>query len=268
MTDTAPTQPEASGLPDSLTARIAMAREGLEARLGKPASLIGIPRQLALRLAGEQAQATGKQLVDAHVAALLDGRLDTVLLMLGDLPVLAMPMPQAVVAAWTWPAPRFMADEGLVEHPDYPTMPFSCFLWDNGRKNQIPDLTRKAHDWAREQCQRPACHIVPALDLAEQARPLTYGPAGMARGLAVEDLAEDEAEAWSQFEAGLEAEKPTILRAIAAEGNYTLMLRNVSPEFIDKAKAALAGLELAVEAAEREGGAVSLTLTPLTIIAR
>lgn len=246
MPDT--TQPEVEAFaplpPETpiLTVLATMARQ-CRAKLGKPPSFMAIPRKLALVLAGERAQEKQTIIEDGFARACLDGRIPALLLAVPvepdgpAIPVIAIDMPSPLAAAWTWPVPRFAANEGFEEHPVYAACPFSRRLWDGGEPERIPQLTKRLLAFCHEHAKSKAAPVFqPVVGQHDRARPLA-----MPAQAEPEALPDDPALAWATIEAGLDEHGSLIEAELAKRGVYGMEFDGeLAPEIVGKFKAAFA----------------------------
>lgn len=256
------------GPPETLLAIIDKLKADCAAKGGNPCSLIGIPRELALRLAGEWAERQKKIVTPGQIETLLDGRIAEVLLALDELPVLAMPMPGAIVCAWTWPFRQYKENGGFCEHPDYPSLPFSTYMWDAGMGVEIPRFLEQTRQEAIEITARPSICFEPCMHLMASCRPLNNGPITGTAALEVETLSDDEAIAFAQFQMGLDDNEGAIQRALTEQGGYAIKLRNMTQDFLARVKQEFATRlnALAEVAPPDEHGFQLVTVTPNKII--
>lgn len=226
MTDDTDTQPTPAAetfapLPGDtpmLTVLATLARQ-LRAKTGKPPSFMAVPRKLALTVAGERAAQKQTMLEDGFMRACLDGRLPAILLAVPvepdgpAVPVVALEMPSPLAAAWTWPVPRFAANEGFEEHPVYAACPFSRYLWDKGEGTRIPQLTKKLLEWCVSRIQTQAAPVhQPVIGQEAQARPLVVSTGE------AEPLPDDPAIALAAVEASMEERAAQIAKDLEVRG--------------------------------------------------
>jgi hypothetical protein len=203
----------------------------VQVKTGKPASFLAVPRKLAVVIAGDRAAQVGKPLLPSQMQALLDGRLQEVLLVIPGptgqpLPVVCLPMVAPLAGGWNWPLPRYARDGIVCEHPEYPSLPFSTQMWDNDQKEEIPHRCNKLRQFIADQAKRHATVAhQPVTGQFEAARPLQMPTPAQA-----ERLPEDPMLAWATLEAGLEEKAADIRGSIERKGAFGMEFDGELPE--------------------------------------
>lgn len=227
MTDALPELP-----PRPLLACIRALMAACEQQHGRPASVIGIPREFAAELAQERAEERGQGMSLDHMRALVDPQIKDALMALDEMPILAFPMVGQIIAAWTFPLPRFKEVEGFCEHPDYAAAPFSKLMFNYDAEhgtNRTPSLCRRV----REACAALTMKEAVLSDMT--ALPRLAHLAKMDVGQQEpepESLSADPAIARGQLMEGLDEMDPVIRQALEQQGSYSVEATKPNEQFV------------------------------------
>lgn len=256
----------------TLLSLVRQVQQRLQETTGKPASLVAIPRDLAIVLAGEWAQEVRQDINPAQMGVLMDPAHEELVLALDDLPVIAMPLPGAFVAGWTTPFKRYKEDLGWGEHETIPTLPWSAWLAEQHAnpqeaKARITALCAQVKREAQEISARPAPYFTPlTAELVSSGRMSAKTPT---KEVDREELHEDPAIAWQQVLDGMEEHADAIQTALDTQARYDMMIVQPSADFLKRFADAVLERFAAVVASEPTDvpGVVRLVFTPSKIVA-
>lgn len=200
----------------------------------KPISLAAIPRQLALTIVGDYAAET-KRILPTGMLSALSHKVNPreILLVIDDVPTLAMYSDVPMFACWTWPGPPVgQALREVEENPDVPGLPhypglidqpeYEMMKWINDASKQARALT----------FAKAANGSLPALlQMPEDWREFNE-PGVCDDGLIHESLSDDSAIAFEQFKDSLKEKVGEIEYGLKSDDGYAFMLKNPDKDLL------------------------------------